>query len=210
MDLNVAAFVIASLSFLGLCWQIARTESLAPSPSLYIEWGVPVVEPDWGRIRVGVSIRPAFGTAFYGVKIIECPDGPHMDAVLTDVGWRVTEDAPLTCPVRYPLGGSASFVVRVLSVSPIRRRLIARAWLVTVSDDGVDTSGPSPVRRLREERRWWVWFPCAEMLGWVNHRLAWHGLRIRIPLGCWRDGKGSCRAEIPTRAMRSPTWGRPS
>lgn len=201
--LNLMAFIIAALSFLGLCWQVVRAESLAPSPSLNIEWEEPLLNVEWNMYRVEASIMPAFGTVFYGLKIIE-GSGSRLhpgENWKTDDVWKVTEDAPLRKVIYYPVDGSSCFIIQVLSVSSVRRRLIARAWRVTVSDGGVDNTGPKPRRVLKETRDWWVWYPGAEFLGWWNQRFAGWKWGLRFPLGYWRKGKGSYRAVIPVEAV---------
>lgn len=41
-----ATLIFAALSFLGMCWQIVRAESLAPTPTLHIEWDNPIKESE--------------------------------------------------------------------------------------------------------------------------------------------------------------------
>lgn len=149
-----ATLIFAALSFLGMCWQIVRAESLAPTPTLHIEWDDPTKESD-KTVQVTLRIRPAFGFDFYGVKVLEATDWPYRrECWLKRDERKVTEDAPLFHRLRYPVGGSGSFVIQVLSVSPIRKRLIACAWKVTAADAGADLSGPKQRRLLTETRSW--------------------------------------------------------
>ena len=191
-----ATLIFAALSFLGMCWQIVRAESLAPTPTLHIEWDNPIKESD-KTVQVTLWIRPAFGFDFYGVKVLEATDWPYRrECWLKRDERKVTEDDPLFHRLRYPVDGSGSFVIQVLSVSPIRKRLIACAWKVTATDGGEAPSDTKQQRLLTETRSWWVWYPGAELLGLLDHRLGW-----KIPLGYWREGKGSYRAALPLSAI---------
>ena len=117
-----ATLIFAALSFLGMCWQIVRAESLAPTPTLHIEWDNPIKESD-KTVQVTLWIRPAFGFDFYGVKVLEATDWPYRrECWLKRDERKVTEDDPLFHRLRYPVDGSGSFIIQVLSVSPIRKR----------------------------------------------------------------------------------------
>lgn len=201
--LNLAAFIIAALSFLGMCWQMVRAETVLPSAALHLEWDARGLsrEKHWNRLRIDVGIRPAFGYSFTDAHVIETTDWPSARVKwLKRYSRRVTEDGePLTHTVRFREGDSARFIVQVLSLSVVLRRPIARAWLVEVSDSGVVRNR---VRYPKVSIRPWKWFPGVTILSVLNRLLSKTRCSLRLPLGHWCRLKLDWQDHLPDHAFQ--------
>lgn len=201
--LNLAAFIVSALSFLGLCWQVLRAETAMPSAALNVEWddrGL-IWEGGLNGWRLDMMMRPAFGFVFHDAEIIETTDWPYeRTRRLKRYERRVTEEGdPLRHVARFKRDDSVEFIVQVLSLSKVLHRRVARAWLVKVSDSGVVDNG---IRCPNVSIRPWKWIPGVTILFGLNSLIRKTGCSARFPLGHWCRLKLDWQDHLPEGAFR--------